>query len=283
MSRPSPWPALLPIFPELPGTFLLLSCFNLVRSLVLIFSSWCRAARSLDPVAPGVTPAAPPTASSAAPPAASNASTTPVPSRKRAADAATSKAERAKKQKAAAEAKQARRNTPPPSSIDMAAPVAIATAEPLLIDPSGVAHSGVPIADVDDERHTPPVASPARVTVAIPAPAVRSADPAATATDQTAPDSVVPPPSSGVLVRQPLSGPLSRADWFRQAYSGAFDTSSARSSADPTASPSGSEDQTPAHLQHRLMRLASEIQDFAAAAAQQVASSEQSLLVSFLF
>src|SRR4051812_45192529 len=36
MRRPSPWPALLPIFPELPGTFLLLSCFNLVRSLVLI-------------------------------------------------------------------------------------------------------------------------------------------------------------------------------------------------------------------------------------------------------
>src|SRR4051812_29272741 len=82
MSRPSPWPALLPIFPELPGTFLLLSCFNLARSLVLIRSSWCRAVRSLDPVAPGVTPAAPPAAPSAAPPAASTTSAAPVPSRK---------------------------------------------------------------------------------------------------------------------------------------------------------------------------------------------------------
>src|SRR4051812_14685359 len=79
MSRPSPWPALLHIFLEMPGTFLLLSCFNLARSLVLTCSSWCRAVRSLDPVAPGVTPAAPPAAPSAAPPAASTTSTAPVP------------------------------------------------------------------------------------------------------------------------------------------------------------------------------------------------------------
>jgi hypothetical protein len=253
---------------------------------VLICSSCCRAARSLDPVAPGVVLAAPPTV----PPAASNTSTA-APSRKRASDAATLKAERAKKQKATADARQARPNTPLPSTID------IPTAEPILIDQSGDAHSDVPIADVVDERHTPPVASPARVTVAIPAPAVRSADPAATAADQPAPEAnrsvaspvtirsetAVPPPSSSALVRQPSPGPLSRVDRFRQAYAGAFDVSPVRPSADPTAPPPGSEDQTPAHLQRRLAGLASHIQDFAAAAAQQVASSEQSLMVSCLF
>src|SRR4051812_47101373 len=182
-------------------------------------------------------------------------------------------------------------NTPPPSSSDVDASPPVPTAEPLLIDPSGVAHSDVPITDLDDERHTPPVASPARITVAIPAPAARSADPPATATDQAASivspvtirsDAAVPPPSSSALVRQPLTGPLSRVDWFRQTYSGAADTSPVRSSADPTAPIPEFEDQTPAHLQRRLLRLASEIQDFASAAARQVASSEQSLLVSFL-
>ena len=167
------------------------------------------------------------------------------------------KAERAKKQKATADARQARPNTPPPSSAD------IPTAEPILIDQSGVAHSGVPITDLDDEGHTPPGASSARVTVAIPAPAVRSASPAATAADQptlevnrhvVSPVTIqthtsVPPPSSSTLVRQPSPGPLSRVDWFRQAYTGAFDVSPVRPSADHTAPPpAGSEDQTPAHL-----------------------------------
>src|SRR4051812_9118260 len=247
----------------------------------------CRAARSLDPVTPGVVPAAAPTV----PPAASNISTAPL-IRKRAADTATLKAERAKRQKTAADARQVQPNTPPPRSADVAASPPIPTAEPLLIDPSGVAHSDVPTADLDDERHTPPVASPARVTVVVPAPTARSVEPTAIATDQTASvispvtirsDAAAPPPSSGVLVRQPLPGPLSRVDWFRQAYSGAADTSPVRSSADPTAPAPESKDHTPAHLQRQLLHLASEIQDFFAAAAQQVASSEQSLLVSFLF
>src|SRR3954468_8204377 len=155
MSRPSPWPALLPIFPELPGTFLLLSCFNLARSLALICSSWSRAARSLDPIAPGVTPAAPPAAPLAAPPAASTTSTAPVPSRKRGADAATLKAERAKRQRADVEAKRARPSTPPPSSAAMADPSNMPIAEPLLLDQSGVAHRDVPTIDLDDEEHTP--------------------------------------------------------------------------------------------------------------------------------
>jgi hypothetical protein len=180
----------------------------------------------------------------------------------------------------------------------MDAPATIPTAEPLLVDQSGVAHSGVPITDVDDEGHTPPGASSARVTVAIPAPEVRSADPAATAADQPALEvnrpvvspvtvqasSAAPSPSSSALVRQSSPGPLSRVDRFRQAYAGALDVSLVRPSADPTAPPlPGSEDQTPAHLQHRLAGLASQIQDFAAAAARQVASSEQSLMVSYLF
>src|SRR4051812_41536166 len=159
---------------------------NLARTLVLICSMTCRAARSLDLVSPGVVP----TAAPIVPPAASNISTTPL-IRKRAADTPTLKAERAKRQKAIADARQVQPNTPPPSSADVDASPPIPTAEPLLIDPSGVAHSDVPITDLDDERHTPPVASPARVTVAIPAPAARSADPAATATDQVA--SVVSP------------------------------------------------------------------------------------------
>src|SRR4051812_23735748 len=139
-------------------------------------------ARSLVPLPPGVVPAA----ASTVPPAASNISTAPPPIRKRAADTATLKAEHAKRQKAAADARRVQPNTPPLNSADVDPSPPIPTAEPLLIDPSGVAHSDVPIADVDDEGHTPPVASPARVTVAIPAPAARSADPTATATDQTA-------------------------------------------------------------------------------------------------
>src|SRR3954470_20747218 len=149
-------------------------------------------------------------------PAASDTSTTPL-IRKRAADAATLKAERAKRQKAAADARQVQPNTPPPSSADVDASPPIPTAEPLLIDPSGVAHSDVPTADLDDERHTPPVASPARVTVAVPAPTARSVEPSAT--DQTAyvispviirPDAAAPPPITSALVRQPVTGPLSR-------------------------------------------------------------------------
>src|SRR3954464_8341425 len=178
----------------------------------------------------------------------------------------------------------------------MADPSTMPTAEPLLIDQSGVAHYGAPTIDLDDEGHTPPDASSARVTVAIPAPAARSASPAATAADQAASEvnrpvispvtvqanTAVPPPTSSALVRQPSPGPLSRVDQFRQAYTGASDASPERSSVDPTApSPLGSEDQTPAHLQQRLAGLASQIQNFATAAAQQVASSEQSLLVSF--
>src|SRR3954465_14567236 len=45
--------------------------------------------------------------------------------------------------------------------------------------------------------------------------------------------------------------------------------------------PAGSEDQTSAHLRHRLTGLASQIKDFATVATQQIASSEQSLMVSF--
>src|SRR3954468_13131494 len=104
----------------------------------------------------------------------------------------------------------------------MATPVAAATTEPLLIDPSGVAHSGVPTTDLDDE-YTPPGASSARVTVAVPAPAARSASLAATTSDQPVPEvnrpiifpvmiqtsTVVPPPSSSALVPQPPPGTLS--------------------------------------------------------------------------
>src|SRR3954470_1533202 len=174
----------------------------------------CRADRSLDPVAPRVVP----TAAPIVPPAASNISTTP-PIRKRAADTATLKAERAKRQKAAADARQVQTNTPPQSSADVDASTPIPTAEPLLIDPSGVAHSDVSTADLDEERHTPPVASPSRVTIVVPAPTARSVEPFSTATDQTAyvispviirPDATVPPPISNALVRQPVTGPLSR-------------------------------------------------------------------------
>jgi len=98
------------------------------------------------------------------------------------------------------------------------------------------------------------------------------------------PISPLAPPSSSALVRQSSPGLLLRVDRFRQAYAGAFDVSPVRPSADPTAPPPpGSEDQTPAHLQRRLAGLASHIQDFAAAAAQQIASFEQSLMVSCLF
>src|SRR3954470_21254599 len=84
----------------------LCTCLNLARTLVLICSMICRAARSIDPAAPVV------------PPAASDTSTTPL-IRKRAADTATLKAERAKRQKAAADARQVQPNAPPPSSIDL--------------------------------------------------------------------------------------------------------------------------------------------------------------------
>src|SRR3954465_9456500 len=151
---------------------------NLARTLMLICSMTCRAARSLDPVAPRVVP----TAAPIVPPAASNISTTPL-IRKRAADTATLKAERAKRQKAAADARQVQPNTAPPSSADVDASPPIPTAEPFLIDPSGVAHSDVPTADLDEERHTPPVASPARVTIAVPPPTARSVEPSATATN----------------------------------------------------------------------------------------------------
>src|SRR3954463_5666550 len=165
----------------------LYTCVNLARTLLLICFVTRRATRSLDPVAPRVTPvAAPravPAAAPAVPPTASDTSTTPLV-RKRAADAATLKAERAKRQKAAADARQVRPNAPAPSSIDLDADSPIPTAEPLLIDPSGVAHSNVPTADLVEEQRTPPVASPARVTVAVPAPATRSVEPSADATDQ---------------------------------------------------------------------------------------------------
>jgi hypothetical protein len=267
---------------------------NLARTLLLICFVTRRATRSLDPVAPRVTPAAAPrvipAAAPAVPPTASDTSTTPLV-RKRAADAATLKAERAKRQKAAADARQVQPNAPPPSSIDLDAHAPIPTAEPLLIDPSGVAHSDVPTADLAEEQHTPPVASPARVTVAVPAPATRSVEPSATATDQATyvvppvvirPDAVVIPPTSTALVHQPVASPLSRVDRFRQLYSGLADPSSVGASADPTAPVLESEDQTPAHLQRQLQRLASDIEAFASAATRQAISSEQSFLVSFL-
>ena len=254
-------------------------------------SSLCyRAARSLDPAAPKTTPVAP----SAAPAGGSNTSAAPPPSRKRAADAATAKAERAKKQKAAADARHERPTTPPPNHDDVFDD--IPAAGPLLIDPSGVAHSAMPTADVVDEEQTPPVASPARVTVAVPGLAGRSADPAAAGNQPpsqvtytvplvTSPvtPAVSSPPISGALVPQPTSGPLSRVDRFRQAYAGAPDGCSVRSSADPPTAPAGSEDQTPFPLQGRLADLTTHITGFATAAVQQVAASEQSLMVSYSF
>src|SRR4051812_41076242 len=47
--------------------------------------------------------------------------------------------------------------------------------------------------------------------------------------------------------------------------------------------PAGSEDQTPAHLQHRLTGLASQIKNFATVATKQILASEQSLSVRFSF
>src|SRR4051812_42763308 len=81
---------------------------------------------------------------------------------------------------------------------------------------------------------------------------------------------------------QPPTRQLSRANRFRQTYAGALEVSPLRPAADcAVPPPSGSEDQTPAHLQRRLTGLASQVKDFATRAMKQILASEHSMSVSF--